>query len=465
MTYHPEPKETKTTLKGRITRIVFFLLLIAAGIGTILYRDAIMSRMSKVIAASEEDPIPVQVLQQEAFQLEVPAFGEIIGLGSVPVSTPSTRSGGLKVAWLVPEGSFVKAGDLVVRFDSTDATLNLQSQTNTLVANEQRTGITTGKQTTDSKVLTIDRTDAQKEYDYALTVMPQDETIFSKWDIIEAKLNADYAKERIDFLSNKSRFQQRIARADQQILAIERNKALGEIQIARQTLDALELRSPADGLLIYRRDRRRDPQVGDESHPGQVLVEVVDLAALQARIYVLERDSGSLAKDKPVVIRMDAIPDREFNGILKGVSALAQPLERNSPLKYFSCEVTITDAGESLRKIKPGMSLEAKVILEKYEDCYVVPSSAVTVKGTENLVYIQQADRFVPRAVRLGMGLHGQSTILSGVQNNEIIALRNPFEERKAYLPDFSKGGAQDQRGGRGGPGGGPGREIRMMIQ
>ena len=102
----------------------------------------------------------------------------------------------------------------------------------------------------------------RNEYQHAITVMPQDETIFSKWDIIEAKINATFAKERIDFLSNKGRVQKRIARADQQILAIEKNRARAEISIAQQILDALELKAPKGGLVIYRRDRMREPQVG-----------------------------------------------------------------------------------------------------------------------------------------------------------------------------------------------------------
>jgi multidrug efflux pump subunit AcrA (membrane-fusion protein) len=281
-----------------------------------------------------------------------------------------------------------------------------------------------------------------------MTVLPQDETIFSKWDIIEAKINAGFAKERIDFLGNKGRVQKRIARADQQILAIEKSRAQAELSIAKQTLDSLVLKAPKGGLLLYRRDRMREPQIGDESWQGQVLIELVDLNALQARIYVLERDAGSLTKDKPVLIHLDSIHERTFHGTVRSVSALAQPLERGSPLKYFTCEVTITDASEDLKRIKPGMALKAEVVLDHYDACFVVPASAVTTKGMENLVYIKQGDKFVARAVKLGAGTHGQATILDGVKENEIVAMRNPFESRKVRLPDFSKASAAGGGGG-----------------
>ena len=103
---------------------------------------------------------------------------------------------------------------------------------------------------------------------YDMTVMPEDETIFSKWDIITAQADAHYDKERIEFLKSKEKTQQRIARSDQQILTIERNKAQSEVHVNQQTLNSLELRAPVGGLVLYRRDRREDPQIGDDSHPG-----------------------------------------------------------------------------------------------------------------------------------------------------------------------------------------------------
>ena len=81
------------------------------------------------------------------------------------------------------------------------------------------------KQSTDDKVLSIDRTDAEEEYQYAMTVMPEDESIFSKWDIITAQADANYNKERIEFLKSKAKTQQRIARSDQQILSIEEKQS------------------------------------------------------------------------------------------------------------------------------------------------------------------------------------------------------------------------------------------------
>jgi len=464
MAYHDEKTQPRSVML-KVGRIGALVLLIVGGVLLFQYRENLSNRFSKVLASAEEDPIPITKLSRQPFLLTVPATGEVVGLETTPVTTPNTPSGSLKLSWLITEGSFVRPGDTVIRFDSTDAKLSLEKQENTLEANNENTKIKTLKQTTDDKVLGYDRTSAELEYDYAMTVMPEDESIFSKWDIITAQADANYAKERIEFLKNKAKTQQRIARSDQQILSIERNRAQSEIQVIQATLNSLELRVTQPGLALYRRERREDPQIGDECHPGQVLVELVNLDVLQARIYILERDGGRLAKGLPVVIKLDAIPEKEYHGTIRSVSSVAASLERNSPLRYFTCDVSISDAGRDLKRIRPGMNLRADIVLQKYDSCFVVPSSAVTYREKEkdNLVFVKKGDRFVEQPVQTGLSSHGEAVIVGGIEEGVLIALRNPYETRKLYLPDFSKGATSDQ--GRMGPGMPPGGGRMMNFR
>jgi len=150
-----------------------------------------------VFASAEEDPIPITKLARQPFLLTVPSDGEIVGMETTPVPTPNTPSGSLKLQWLIPEGTFVNAGQTVVRFDNTDSNISLEKQQNTLDANKENTKIKMLQQGTDDKTLTIDRTGAKLDYEYDVTVMPQDETIYSKWDIITAQADVDYAKAKL----------------------------------------------------------------------------------------------------------------------------------------------------------------------------------------------------------------------------------------------------------------------------
>jgi multidrug efflux pump subunit AcrA (membrane-fusion protein) len=435
-------------------RAFSIVILLAIAVCGLMYRDALWSRITQVLADSSGDPIPEHAVEMATYTLTVPADGEITGLQSVPVQTPQTRRGGLTLAWIIPEGSLVEEGDPIIRYDSTDEELNLEKQQNLLAANKQRFKITTGDQRTEDDALGLDIEGARLDYQYSMDILPEDETIFSKWDIIEARIDAAFARERIDFLTRKRRVQERIARSDRQILAIERNKAETEAAISRRTLESLDRQAPVSGLVLYRRNRGREPQIGQQYWPGQVLIEVVDLEALQARVYVLERDAGGLTEGREAFVGLDSLPEKRFQGVIESVTPLAQSLEPNSPLRYFTCDVRIRGAREYLKQIRPGMAVKAEIVLAEYDSCFVVPASAVTVKGSESLVYIRQDKTYVSRSVQTAQGSHGQAVILSGLRDGEIVALRNPFESRRLYLPDFSKATVgTDSRppGGRGG--------------
>ncbi len=456
MAYHGQDDDIKKIGKGRWIARIFLILILIAGVAAVaMYRQTIFEKVNAVLNLSkDEDPVPLLSLEKGPLQLEVQADGEVIGLGSVPINTPRTGVSQLKLAWLIDEGSLVGEGATLVRFDNTDTQLNLEQQNNNLSTNNLNMAVQTGSQQLSEKNMEIDRTTAQMDYDYSMTVLPEDPTIFSQWEIITGRLNADFAKSKIDNLAVKAKVNKRINRSQSQSTLIDRNRAQTEIGINQQALSVMEIKAPARGLVVWNRQQRRDPKTGDNYQAGQKIIDLVDLNSLQARIYVLEKEAGSLSKGKPVIIKLDALPDKEFHGEVTSVTTVASLIDYNSPLQYFTCEVTIHDAGDYLRLIKPGMKLDARVILEKYDSCYVVPSSAVDFKNDVSIVYIKNGKNFEKRPVKTGIGKHGQATILSGVKDKEIIALRNPFEERQLKLPDFSKASAAGNQMRGGGPGG-----------
>jgi len=305
---------------------------------------------------------------------------------------------------------------------------------------------------------------AEEDFNFSIKTMAQDETIYSRWDIITAAADERYNRQNLEVMKNRVRTQQRADRSRQQTQTIQRNELQTQVNRYEQTLSALELFAPVDGMVLYYRDRGSEPAVGNNSSAGQSIIEIINLDALQARINVLERDGGYLEKDLPVNIRLDAVPDKVFHGIIRTVSSVAQSITRNSPLRYFTCDITIVDAGGDLKLIRPGMFLRGDIVLHEYESCFIVPSGAVTARELQNdtVVFIKNGDRFETRVVETGLSSHGEAVILSGVEEGELVALVNPEGGRKLSLPDFNlstttqpKGKIMMGPGGGGFPGGG----------
>ncbi len=242
MVYHErEDNIRKKGPAGMIMKVIGILLLVGAVAGVAMYRDAIWAKLGKVLAfGKQEEPIPVLSLERGPLQLEVQANGEIVGLESVPVATPSTRSGSLKIGWLVPEGTMVGSGSPLIRYDSTDMLLTLEQQNNSLNSSALNAKVDTASRALQEKNMQVDRNTADMDYEYTMTVLPEDPTIFSQWEIINAKLNADFAKSKIDNLAAKAKVQKRVNRSQDQLANITRNRAQSEVQIIQQTLSVME---------------------------------------------------------------------------------------------------------------------------------------------------------------------------------------------------------------------------------
>ena len=274
-----------------VGRVAGIMLLVGACAVLVLNRSAVTPWVGAQLGfAADADPIPVLTLEQGPLQLGIEADGEIVGLQSTPIATPATGAGSLEPAWLAPEGALATAGDILIRYDSTDMLLNLESQKNTLSDNLLQAKVDTGSQELNERSLAIEQSTAEMDYDYTLKTKPEDPTIFSQWEIINAQLNADFAKSKIENLIAKVGTLKRQNQSARQISAIARTRAEAEVSVLEQAYAALAVKAPVDGLVVYRRDRRQDPNIGDSCQPGQVMIDLVNLNDLQARIYVLERE-------------------------------------------------------------------------------------------------------------------------------------------------------------------------------
>ena len=119
---------------------------------------------------------------------------------STPVPTPSTRGGGLKVAWLITEGSFVKEGDVIARFEQRRCAAQPRDA-------GEHAADTPGEDESHFRQADHGREGARLRSEGCgrrIRVRhdgpAQDATIFSKWATrIEAKINAGFAKDRIEF--------------------------------------------------------------------------------------------------------------------------------------------------------------------------------------------------------------------------------------------------------------------------
>jgi HlyD family secretion protein len=368
--------------------------------------------------------VPVAEAARGDFGRRVQAEGNLKAVKATVLTAPIEAAGPLKIAWLAPDGSRVGSGDVVIRFDPTDAEKNLVDGEAERQTAENR--ITGRRAEGDGTQRNLDRDAdvAGLELKYAREFQSKDPEIFSRTEIIESQLDESLATRRKDNAVAVRGIRDRLTKVDLDLLAIERHKADLKIGQAKKGLTALEVRAPHDGILVFKREWRGIPKVGDTVWKGQPLAEIPRMDAMEAEVYVLEADAGGLAVGLPARVTVESRPDRSFEAKVAKVEALAKPRVNWVPVQYFG--VTLELARTEPEFMKPGQRVRADLILDARKGALSVPREAVLEKDGKKVVYRRHGWRFEPVAVTLGPSALGRVVIEKGLEAGDVVALRDP---------------------------------------
>jgi len=152
-----------------------------------------------------------------------------------------------------------------------------------------------------------------------------------------------------------------------------------DLKSAREELEAFEVKAPFDSAVIYGDANqwwsRRNIQIGQNLSPGQVLVSLPDMGSLQAVVNVPETDIHKLQVGQEVNITVEAAGGKVISGKVITVSEVANTGESwlSSEVKEFKLEISLAD----IKGLKPGLSCQADIIVDKIDSVLLLPVQAV----------------------------------------------------------------------------------------
>jgi HlyD family secretion protein len=400
--------------KGVIAACV--LLLIAGSIGAFRLRNG------KVEAPTAE-------VRKGEFIDYLQIRGEISAENSVIISAPMS-AGDLQILKLAKNGSTVKKGDVVVQFDTTNVSQTLEQKRAELKSAEAD----------------IDRTRAQGRLDKEQKIT---DTLKAKYDVERAQLDAskqeilseiDGAKAKLTLADSEQRLKESEERvksaevgekADIESKKQKQKKVLFDIHLAERQVASMTVRAPVDGIVTissnYRTRGETEFKEGDRAWAGAKIAELPDLRSIRIKARVDETDRGPLKKGQSVLIRIDAIPDREFNGTVSDISTIARPdFSGWPPVKNFDLVIGLTDSDA---RIRPGMNGNARIVLGRTEDAIIVPAEAVFQKSGKAVAYVISGRGFEERTITVGKRNSAEAMITAGLKPGERVALKDPTQE------------------------------------
>ncbi len=370
--------------------------------------------------------------------------------------------GSTRIIWILPEGSPVKAGDIVCELDASAFKDELQAQkirylqakawveqaksileVNEISLREFEQGI----YPQDVQLIRQYISACETEYSRAKGNLTWSRDTAKKGFRSQAQVNADElasqqaeialreAEGMLDRLENftgkrieKARKAKIEAiRADQ--LSLQSSFVLEEERLKRleKMVEKCTLRSPRDGIVVYANQANSWGQVESQIQEGvtvrqsQPIFSVPNPKHMQVKAKINESKVAQIQSGQAATIRVDAFPDRLLRGKVLDITAIPAPA--NGPVSdvriYYAMVQILSGEFEGLR---PGLSAEVNFEITTEQDVTRVPVETLVWVGSQPFAALQlpnptdQGTNWQWKPLKLGLSDSQYAEVLSGLK-------------------------------------------------
>jgi HlyD family secretion protein len=195
-----------------------------------------------------------------------------------------------------------------------------------------------------------------------------------------AVAEADYQRyaelQRRGFASEQLMAQQRAARDTARASVQSAQAALAS---ARTDLGRSVITSPIAGVVVDRQVNVGQSVAASLQAPTLFII-AQDLSQLQANITVDEADIGEVREGQAVRFTVDAFPDRNFEGVV------AQVRQQGAAEQGVVTYTVVVRADNPDRRLLPGMTANAEIILEEQTDVLRLPNTALRFRPADDRI-------------------------------------------------------------------------------
>jgi len=246
---------------------------------------------------------------------------------------------------LVPAGSHVKEGDIIVEFDRQEQMRIARDRRAELVDLDGQIEKMKASQAIARAADQTALTEAERNVGRAeLDVKTND--LVSQVAAEKNTLMLDQARARFNQLKTTYDLKRRAAEADLKILEIRRARAELALGYAEKNSERMAVQAPFSGLVVLKQVWKGETQAmvaeGEEVRPGLPILDIVDSSAMQVRARVNQADIGLITPGRRARVRLDAYPQLLFEGKVELVAPLGVGSEMTNKVRTFTAIVSIT---------------------------------------------------------------------------------------------------------------------------
>lgn len=290
-------------------------------------------------------PVTVEKVKRQDLTSIISASGEVRPKKNVNISA---HIPGRIVKIGVEEGERVKAGDFLLKLDSTQYESNVERDKALIQRYESE--LIKSKATLERDKNFYER--QKKLYEKELISKEQLESAEAAYNISKAQYEA---------------------------IRSQIKQAQASLQTSLDNLNKTVFTSPIEGIITSLRVEEGEiALVGTMNNPGTVLMSIADLSVMEVEVEVDETDVVDVRERLPAEVNVDAFPDQLIDGIVTEVGNSAiQTRASAEESKDFKVVVTLENPPPNL---KPGLSASADIIAAQKESVLTVPIAALVLK-------------------------------------------------------------------------------------
>lgn len=321
-------------------------LLIVVAVAAALVAVVIVS-MKKTSGARGIRVYMEDVARRPTLVATVSASGEVRPRVEVNISS---QIPGQIVELPIEEGDRVKAGQVLVQLDPE----RYRSEVRRLEAMLRMAGVNIEKERVSLKT---------SEANLRRVEALHDQKIVSEDAIDQARLSVDSTRIGVRSL-------------EEQVQQVE-----ADLSRARDDLAKTTLKAPIGGL-VSRLNAKEGEQViiGTMNNPGTVILTLSDMTEVLAEVRVDETDVTSVKKEQAAEVRVDAVEDHAYKGLVESIGNSAV---REGTVSKFPVKVRLTAPDDRLR---PGMSAHADIQVDERRDVLAIPLQAIVRRSLKDLL-------------------------------------------------------------------------------
>jgi multidrug efflux pump subunit AcrA (membrane-fusion protein) len=294
------------------------------------------------------------------------------------------------------------------------------------------------------------------------------------------------AKDDLDRAEAQARANEVKARTDRDTKKSVLDQETAKQKDLQDEIKKCKINAPQDGLVVYyipeqtrfgSGSQQSTVAQGEPVREGQKLMRIPDLQHMMVNTKVHEAlvsavkgemrdaDGKIVFRGQEARVRTDAYPDHELKAHVKSVATVAAQADwMSADVKMY---VTMIAIDESLAGLKPGMSAEVTVLVDKTVDnVLIVPVQGImgtTAMGKKRYCYVKTDTGYEEREIEVGASNEREAEIRSGLKERDEIVLNPKIledERLRTKRPSLAEQHADDGQGTDWGKGPSPAAEI-----